>query len=394
MKTQLDPFRFTSATLLAISLLSSCQLDEGMEDLERRKLDEATRSILDLGFPEESIQEFEDFYLVEEDIIFPKKLGPGDERSKQAYVTTGLVDHGQVNDITVRIDASIPTTGVDNWWLEVQQAIVDWNNIGNSRLRFTYTIDPTADITVRSDFGALPDNTIAAASWPSGGMAGVEIRVNLDFNSNATIPTGQKRYNMVHELGHTIGFRHTNWSSRGEGSANQLAGTPCTDPISVMNGGTANNSWNGFPPFDRVGGQILYPPDRPAGVFPLFRYYSQSTGDHFYTIYWGELGCGALGYVVEAGIEGYIYQNQAPGTVPIYRYYSGRWGDHFYTLAAGSYSDYTFENIAGYAFSSPAPGRIPIYRYYNANLEDHFYTQFNSSFPGYVSEGIAWYALP
>ncbi len=72
----------------------------------------------------------------------------------------------------------------------------------------------------------------------------------------------QKTYNLVHELGHCIGFRHTNWYSLGEGSgsvgANQIPGSPTSDSNSVMNGGTALNSWKGFSNWDIFSVKYLY----------------------------------------------------------------------------------------------------------------------------------------
>ena len=83
--------------------------------------------------------------------------------NKQAR-TTYVVSNPE--DITVRIDASMPTTGVDNWRPEIQQAINDWNSITTSRLHLRL-VTGTAEITIRSDGGALGDRVIADASFPT-----------------------------------------------------------------------------------------------------------------------------------------------------------------------------------------------------------------------------------
>ena len=89
------------------------------------------------------------------------------------------------------------------------------------------------------------------------------ILINLDFDSNKSVELGSKSYNMVHELGHCIGLRHTNWDIRGEPinpwGANLIPGTPSQDPNSVMNGGTANNVYLGFSSYDIIALQYLYP---------------------------------------------------------------------------------------------------------------------------------------
>ncbi|MGD9209872.1 MAG: hypothetical protein PVI90_03810, partial [Desulfobacteraceae bacterium] len=45
------------------------------------------------------------------------------------------------------------------------------------------------------------------------------------------------------------------------------------------------------------------------GSIPLYRYYSSTTNDHFYTTNWEELGQGNYGYTYE-GITGYVHAAQ------------------------------------------------------------------------------------
>ena len=71
----------------------------------------------------------------------------------------------------------------------------------------------------------------------------------------------QKKYNMAHELGHNIGFRHTNWQARGESAAATIPHTG-TETTSVMNGNTATFSWTPsahFSPGDKKAAVVLYP---------------------------------------------------------------------------------------------------------------------------------------
>lgn len=212
-----------------------------------------------LGFETTDIIELEGYYLIEGDILFEKsKLSSyNNVETRQAYHTSGLISYSKQSTITVGIDSSVPTSGVDNWRDEILEAIKLWNPL--SHLKLTYTTDANPDILVRSDNNSLPDNVIAAGEFPMSGQPGSTIRINFDFYGNKTIPSLQKIYNMVHELGHCFGLRHTNWISLGESPAINISGTPTSDPNSVMNGGTADSLWKGFSGYDITAIKNLYP---------------------------------------------------------------------------------------------------------------------------------------
>ncbi len=79
----------------------------------------------------------------------------------------------------------------------------------------------------------------------SGGRAGYRILTSFDFNKNKNVPSGKKKYNFAHEIGYCIGFRHTNWSFRGERSpnANLIPAASNTEDNFIMNRGTAMYYW-------------------------------------------------------------------------------------------------------------------------------------------------------
>lgn len=235
-------------------------LDSGNHEITPTKND-IINILQSLNFDTSQIIEGEEYYLIEGDILFEKSKLPfyNKAQTRQAYHTTGLIAYPKQKTITVGVESSIPTSGVDNWREEIQEAINLWNPLSN--LKMTYTSEANPDILIRSDSSdPLPNNVIAAASWPMNGQPGSSIRINLDYYNNKTIPRLQKIYNMVHELGHCFGLRHTNWQTIGESTANHIDGTPSSDPNSIMNGGTAEYQWNRFSDGDKWAIKKLYPP--------------------------------------------------------------------------------------------------------------------------------------
>ena len=253
------------------SLLNSCD----KEEIPVSRINEAELTIIEqLGFNTENIQDLGDAFLVEGDILLRKEsLGsyyPSKQdgvKLKQARVGMLIFTPNQRN-ITVRVDNSIPTSGVDNWRPEVEQAIEHWNSLFlECNLSFAYTSNSSADITIQSDQGDLNDGnyrgwTLAEAEWPLDGKPGSRIRINLDTDDNRTMTSGQKVYNIVHEIGHCVGLRHTNWYGR-ESEGIGVPGTPNEgfdpDPNSVMNAGTALNSWDKFSHYDSIAIRNMYP---------------------------------------------------------------------------------------------------------------------------------------
>ncbi len=216
--------------------------------------------IQSLGFDTLDVVKLKSGYLIQGDIYIEKSklVAYGQPQTRQAYHTTGLIGHPKQRAITVGVDSSIPASGVDDWRDEIQEAINLWNPLSN--LKMTYTTAANPDILIRSDASTpLPNNAIAAGSWPMNGKPGPSIWINLDYDYNKTIPRLQKIYNMVHELGHCFGLRHTNWKSRNESNAYDIYGTPDSDSYSVMNGGTAEYQWSGFSEGDKKAIEYLYP---------------------------------------------------------------------------------------------------------------------------------------
>ena len=206
---------------------------------------------------------------------------------------------------------------------------------------------------------------------------------------------------ITHELGHTIGFRHTDLVSEG-GQYLQIAGTypsnntwPNPDPISIMNRMSNQTNFLGrnFSRFDKIAIRNTYPLDE----FQLAFYRYNNVGKHLYSTNWNELTTGNFGWSYEWA-EGYVFSIARPGMSNIYRYWLPSQNDYFYTtnyneLGNGKWG-YQYQGIIGFAPTTQISGSVPLYQFYLPN-HGHFYTTEygEGTSNGYTFERIVFYVM-
>lgn len=132
---------------------------------------------------------------------------------------------------------------------------------------------------------------------------------------------------------------------------------------------------------------------------PLWRYWSEYLGDHFYTVARNDAGIAMFTYAPE-GPDGRVLPFQTSGTVPLWRYWNPTIKDHYYTVerndAGLSSFGYSFEGNEGFVHAQQAPGTVPLYRWWNPFIGDHFYTTGtgDASQFGYAFERVEAYVYP
>ncbi|HEX6748394.1 MAG TPA: M57 family metalloprotease [Longimicrobium sp.] len=255
----------------SILLLAACG-DEAA-NVTASTPDPLVARIAAMGFSTLGLRDAGSYYVVEGDIMLRK----ADLRARPAgprlqYATTDRVSSSVAYDIDVKYSAVSSVSSA--WATAITSALGQWNSIPGARvLMRTAGTSTTPDVTI--DFSQCPDaGTIACASFPtSGGGTGPIIHIDPDFQNQ--LSSSEKLWVMVHELGHTLGFRHTNWNNRcyptdvcseeiGTEGAEHIDGTPVstsgsadTDPTSVMMSNAT--SFNGFSYYDRWSARVLFP---------------------------------------------------------------------------------------------------------------------------------------
>lgn len=215
--------------------------------------------IANLGFDEETSLDKGNYFLVEGDIMLTKdQLASYKENAHTRQARWNyIVSFEKKFDIRIKLMSNIP----DLWKSAIRNAINNWNTLPGL---YMYEVsNGYADIEI-SMYGSSYDSYIASASFPSSeGLPGPTIYINPYYSNNYN--SGQANLIMTHEIGHCIGFRHTNWRVR-ESSQPAIAipGTPDSgsnpDPSSIMNWDVAiqGRSWSGFSSNDTYATKVLY----------------------------------------------------------------------------------------------------------------------------------------
>jgi hypothetical protein len=165
----------------------------------------------------------EDAFLIEGDIIMTKeqlfKTDLHGGITTEQYRTNNLVSGPR----TIKV-VGLSGTGTSalstNMRSGLQAAINRYNNL-NLTLKFSLTFSSSttgANIVVKRAIGAAG----GVAGFPSGGNPynSVTLYSGMDSYSSAV-----NSHVAAHEIGHCIGFRHTDWFSRQSCGANQNEGT-------------------------------------------------------------------------------------------------------------------------------------------------------------------------
>ncbi|MBV6429076.1 MAG: hypothetical protein KIPDCIKN_03614 [Haliscomenobacter sp.] len=196
---------------------------------------EVINQVYRLGFNPDGIVKVEEGYRVERDIILTEELlnsTPTDHRvpNMEQYRTTNLVNAGTGRVITVYIPQG-GSKGFSATYVSALDEAISRYNAESLLLTFQRVTSSTGASIKFTRLGRLQElqGVLGSAGFPSNGnpynqikMSGVlESSYGLGVNGIATI--------MAHEMGHCIGFRHTDYFDRsiscGGSTSNEGAGS-------------------------------------------------------------------------------------------------------------------------------------------------------------------------
>ncbi|AMP98785.1 hypothetical protein AY601_1876 [Pedobacter cryoconitis] len=248
-------------TLVCLSIVAtSCKKDEATTNPKAEdNIKQLTAYLTGKGFRVENIAYKDGRFILEKDIVMTRE----DVETRMKNESTPQTEHWRgpylVKDpyhknIKYYMDAGVPF----EWNSAVLGAVMNWNNMED---HFYMTLNmsllaSSAGGDVRVFMGYEDANWIARAYLPgSNGRAGQSIEINSKFNN---LPASEKLFAITHEIGHTIGFNHTD-----ENKGSFIRGfipyfdTPVVDPGSIMNSTVL--PWSNFTAGDVLATKNLYP---------------------------------------------------------------------------------------------------------------------------------------
>lgn len=212
---------------MACALLYSCQKDKTIAATSTAVTPETLNQIAALGFSTQNVLVHEEGYLVEGDIVITKQMLQNGTDYKllrmantEQYRTTNLVT-GLPRNITISVSSKLPAR-----YIACTDAMIARYNAENLSITMTRVASGGNIVLTASNRGA---QYLASSGFPSGGNPYNSVIVNSYYleknawNDNSVISI------LTHEVGHCIGFRHTDYYNRaiscGGAVANEGAST-------------------------------------------------------------------------------------------------------------------------------------------------------------------------
>lgn len=238
-------FRFTAIAAFLLIAGFSCKKSSSTAEEINAVTPAVINSIKEMGFNINNISAAEGGYIVEGDIFIPtsdlsRRMQGNILRVGQSeqYRTTNLVT-GLPRNITILVATSLPASYIS----ATDEAITRYN-AQNLQITLTRITSGTPSITIK----AAPKNAqyLASAGFPTS-TGNPYNTVLVSTRQIGSQPLNTVASILAHEIGHCIGFRHTDYMDRsyscGGGTANEGASTVGAIQVPGTPAGPDPNSW-------------------------------------------------------------------------------------------------------------------------------------------------------
>ncbi len=246
---------FKIGAIALLLTLFSCEKEK--TEPQDQKISELYELLDETGITYTDVEVVGESFIVEGDIEIPfsyleefkaeKNLKGADQYK---YPGNYYVSQNNIKNVKVFIKSDVP----EGWKKATIASLNAWNNISGSKINFSeVSSSASADIVVKKGYDAN-NNWVAKANPAWQGKPGRNITINTKYNY---FSASKKKNTIVHELGHTIRFAHTNGKSN-FCTPEHISGTRTTQHSkSVMYRYT--HDWWGFTGDDKKAAQEVYP---------------------------------------------------------------------------------------------------------------------------------------
>lgn len=261
--------RMTAGALLCAAFFLTACSDRSDAPTAPLAPSDPVAQLVAMSFSRHQVVDDGEYLVAEGDIRFRKAdlaTGPSATRLSlpggprgQYHATTLITQSVMAQGIQVDLSG---ISGNAGWVSAARSAMNAWNGTNGSTIKF---LEVTTGGQVSFQFvSSISGGAAADAGYPVNGYPGGLVRI-----SQAVSPTASQKISvMVHELGHIIGLRHTNWAAVGDSllptGAVWIPGTATgSESASVMTQGGLRN-WAGFTTNDRSAANYMYPAPFPS----------------------------------------------------------------------------------------------------------------------------------
>lgn len=346
-------------TAALVGTLAGCHKDPTAPGaaVDQRAADMQT--LLSLGYAAEDIEVIDIGYRVQGDLIYTwenvRKMAEVPTKQR-IYGPNQLVASANQQNIKVWNNGL-----ATNWPAALTAAMNAWTAQVNCKISFIAGTSVDHHIEVQMNAGAFGCADALAPTFGSG-LPGPLIRCNPGYNGYTV---DQLTEVLFHELGHTLGFAHTDGVT-----GQQIIGTANLDNGSCLNSATCGSNFSAHQPtyFDRLGYALTYyDTPAPSGSNTLYAYGRNTVATQMYTNVWttytGNIYAPATSFSYR-GIIGFVPSAPNFNTNDLDRYYNSGTQKYWYKLGPQvPPPGYTFDATIGFIWKVNAPGRLGLSRY-------------------------------